>query len=381
MRNCFLMILLLIPFTVISQTSGDKERMIAGLKQSGILRQEGNTLIYKVQKASDTAQVRLLYGNLFNDPRYQVKFEVAGQKPVKVNTPVTNTQKNDLPAISTTTATPSSASNTTASCCFCNIKTFQYVGTGSDRSAANPFSEHSWTVPAGITKIKLEGWSAGGNGWSEVVVLDEYTYRTDTFYTIRGGGGGAGAYVLSFISVNPGDVLKIRIPGGGSGSPLIVQFSQAGTGTLNVESGHNSKSGSVPVRYGGAGGRLNMNSGMFSENTFSLRGANGEASRLASYKNEDNIVPGSPSPGMAPTLRKFDRYDVLGGNGGNAANAPSGGSGLRYTWMLGESISANDGGYPGGGGGAGWERVRNDLLNRPEWRSGKGGSGLLIIYY
>ena len=382
MRKCLLFILFVIPFVAVAQQiSGDQQRMISALNQSGILRQEGNTLIYKVQKASDTAQVRLLYGNLFNDPRYQVRFEVAGQKPVKVTTPVTKVEKNDLPNVSGNTVSQVPVAAEQSNCCFCNIKTFQYAGAGSDRNPANNFSEHSWTVPAGVTKIKLEGWSAGGNGWSEIIVNEEYTFRTDTFYSIRGGGGGAGAYVLSFVSVKPGDVLKIRSPGGGSGTPLIVQFAVAGTGTLNIESGYNTKSGSTPVRYGGAGGRLQMSSGLFSENTFSLKGANGEASWLAGYKNENNVIPGSPSPGIAPTLRKFDRYDVLGGSGGNAANAVPGGSGLKYIWMLGESVPANDGGYPGGGGGAGWNRIVNETLNKPEWNSGKGASGLLIIYY
>ncbi len=53
--------LLFFPIVVFSQQlSGDKERMITALKQSGIVRQEGNTLIYKVRKASDSAQAKLL---------------------------------------------------------------------------------------------------------------------------------------------------------------------------------------------------------------------------------------------------------------------------------------------------------------------------------
>jgi hypothetical protein len=378
MRHCFLMTFLLIQFAVFSQTGGDKERMIDGLKQSGILRQEGNTLIYKVQKASDTAQARLLYSNLFNDPRYQVKFEVAGQKPVKANTPVTNTQKNDLPAISTIAATQAPVLSATTNCCFCNIKAFQYAGMGSDRTAANPFSEHSWTVPPGVTKIKLEGWSAGGNSWSDVVA-GENTRGTDTFYIVRGGGGGAGAYVLSFVSVKAGDVLKIRIPAGGSGSPLIVQFAEAGIGTLNVESGHNAKNSSGTFRYDGAGGRMQMNSGLFAENSFSLRGANGERSWLGDYKNEDNAAPGAAGPLAAPRLWLRDKYDVYGGNGGNAANAVPGGSGLKYLWKVEVAVAAQDGGYPGGGGGAGCSGHPSSYLQ--EWVHGKGAAGLLLIYY
>lgn len=61
------------------QQSPDKERMIEALKQSGYLRQEGNTLIYKVKKASDTAQAKLVYGALFNNTAYTVRFEIDGK--------------------------------------------------------------------------------------------------------------------------------------------------------------------------------------------------------------------------------------------------------------------------------------------------------------
>lgn len=72
----------------------DKERMIESLKQSGYMRQEGNTLIYKVKRASDTAQARLMYGSLFRDTKYTIRFEMDGKyfdnvkiKPVEKTLP------------------------------------------------------------------------------------------------------------------------------------------------------------------------------------------------------------------------------------------------------------------------------------------------------
>lgn len=64
----------------------DKQQMLDGLKQAGYIRQEGNHIIFKVKKASDTPQIKLLYGSLFASDKYTIGFEVDGKyfgkKPV-----------------------------------------------------------------------------------------------------------------------------------------------------------------------------------------------------------------------------------------------------------------------------------------------------------
>lgn len=60
----------------------------------------------------------------------------------------------------------------------------------------------SWTVPANVTRLKIEAWGAGGSGcgyWSGS----------------PGSGGDSGAYGLLFTNVTPGDVLNIRVGAGG----------------------------------------------------------------------------------------------------------------------------------------------------------------------
>jgi uncharacterized protein YjbI with pentapeptide repeats len=61
------------------QSSGDKEKVLQGLIQSGYFRQDGNTLILKAKKASDTAQAKLIYGTLFANTKYSLRFEVDGK--------------------------------------------------------------------------------------------------------------------------------------------------------------------------------------------------------------------------------------------------------------------------------------------------------------
>jgi hypothetical protein len=345
-RTVFIFSFFLFVRTAFSQASTSQERTLEALKQSGIVRQEGSTLIYKVQKASDTAQVRLLYSNLLNDPGYQVKFEVAGQKPVKVNTPVTNVPKTNLPIISNTANNQGSGTSDSPNCCFCNMKTFQYVGMGSDRTVANPFSEHSWIVPAGVTKIKFEAWSAGGNGGNR---------------NLRGGGGGGGAYVSGIIEVSGGMTLKIRIPGGGSAYPLIVQSEPGGVGYLSVESGQNAQKTNDDT-FNGRGGRLLQSTGMFSGTVVNFQGENGLPSYLLDFNKGGSIA----------------QKVFFGNDGGASPRGGFAGKGALYSDQDSRSrCFATDGSFPGGGGGGG------DLyFSQPEQnKSGRGAAGLLIIYY
>ena len=61
------------------QPPGDKDKMVEQLIKSGYLRKEGNLLIFKVQKASDTPKIKMMYGSLFNNTTYTIAFDVDGQ--------------------------------------------------------------------------------------------------------------------------------------------------------------------------------------------------------------------------------------------------------------------------------------------------------------
>ena len=71
----------------------------------------------------------------------------------------------------------------------------------------------TWTVPAGVTKIMVEGWGGGGGG-------------------AAGGGGGSGAYAQNVANVVPGNVLSITVGTGGSGAANATSVGSNGTNTL-----------------------------------------------------------------------------------------------------------------------------------------------------
>lgn len=76
----FIILLLFVPCWLGAQQSkADATQMLEALKKSGYVRQEGNHLIFKAKRASDTAQVRLMYGALFSNTNYTIGFEINGQ--------------------------------------------------------------------------------------------------------------------------------------------------------------------------------------------------------------------------------------------------------------------------------------------------------------
>ncbi len=67
-------------------------------------------------------------------------------------------------------------------------------------------SSQTWTVPAGVTSVKVEVWGGGGGGGGA--------------YIGAGGGGGGGSYKTATFTVTlPGDNYTITIGAGGAGGP------------------------------------------------------------------------------------------------------------------------------------------------------------------
>ena len=90
-----LLVCFAIPIFCFAQS--DQEKMIDQLIRSGYLRKEGNKLIFKVEKAKDTAKIKLVYGQLFAAPGYEIGFDVDGkyfasQRASKPNGNVPNTK-------------------------------------------------------------------------------------------------------------------------------------------------------------------------------------------------------------------------------------------------------------------------------------------------
>lgn len=346
----FLLLACLLSLPAFSQKS-NKEKALDALIEAGMMRREGNNLIFRVNSYSDTAQYKLMYSGLINDPKVRLRFEtISGVNTPKQSFSPDNTglntsgQANVNPA-DLTQMTASSGSGSA----FSNMKTFGFVGVVTP-GASQQFSEHQWTVPPGVTRLRLEGWSAGADGAG----VD----------FIAGGGGGGGAYFMALIEVEAGDNLRIRVPGSGKNVyPLVVQFTNGNKGSLTLRSGfYPIKEASNLATYDGKGGFLEQNSGLFANSTFSIRGEDGEKNFLV------------PTERIMENVYKFYQD---GKKGGDAPRGGFGGKGAKHISLFeGGDETASDGSFPGGGGGGGLE-----MTNIRGLESGKGAAGFLIIYY
>jgi hypothetical protein len=345
----------------------NSEELVNKLEASGILRRTTpNTVEFYISKPSDTIALKKKYAALKNNngEPYQVKY-VLGKPTKKIDDPPAVNQS--TPVEQVVTVKPSAVNDG----CYSRIKVFSYTNVTSAENNNTRYSIFNWTVPAGVTKIKIEGWSAGGDGRAKIYT--RLRQDQDSFDYVQGGGGGGGAYVFSYVDVTPGDELRIRIPGGGSNGALTIDFPKSSKGFLNVTCGRNAaKDAGNEIGYDGKGGRLENNTGVFSENTFFMRGADGEAAQLLNYQNATNNVQmqtgafGAPRP-----LSSIDKYEQYLGDGGDAPKSVHGGRGGSLVQRV--SLHGKDGGYPGGGGGGG--------LNTTYLRAGRGASGLLIVYF
>jgi hypothetical protein len=201
----------------------------------------------------------------------------------------------------------------------------------------------NWLVPSDVAKIYVEAWGGGGGAGIYKKVNGE----------LFGGGAGAGAYSYNYANVVPNSSLTITVGSGGQGSN--TEFGNAG-----------SKSEILGIVYAG-GGLSTVGGGYFYQNLCTtISGENGNDLEL-SYGNS--------------SASNFNMIIKLGDGG----SAHKGGRGGKGEWLVTESTGAvslsipytigrNIGGFPGGGGGCGYPR---DGL----YTGGRGGDGLVIIYY
>ncbi|NTW32651.1 MAG: hypothetical protein HGB12_08515 [Bacteroidetes bacterium] len=211
-----------------------------------------------------------------------------------------------------------------------NQQTFSYTAPG---------GEQSFTVPAGITCIKIEAWGAqGGIGYSS------------------GYAAGLGGYVAGNTTVAPNDVLKVYVGGKGADATTlgggIGGYNGGGTGAYN-NSNYNGGGGggASDVRYGGT--------------TLSYRiivgGAGGGSSGYSSSGGTGG-AGGSTASG------------ALGIGGNSSACGGAGGGG--YNGGVGGTSCGSSGG--GGGGGSSWAGTLTSTTLTSGIRS---GNGQIIIHW
>ncbi|MCD4656934.1 MAG: choice-of-anchor D domain-containing protein [Planctomycetes bacterium] len=231
----------------------------------------------------------------------------------------------------------------------------------------------NWTVPAGVTSIRIEAWGGKGGGTSggkgarvrgDFTVTPGETLKiivAETGYvTAQGPRYGAGGGGGSFVYRNATDLLPMLIAAGGGGQSEYNYSTSAnggdGSGTQTATPGAGTGSGNGGTGgNGGAGGR---NVSRYStggggcgwltdgHNGLLLRNPEGKGGECPLNGAAGGIFTHSPSYCVGNA-----GDGGFGGGGGMSDNTGAGGGG---------------GGYNGGGGG-------NNYMGSGQWGSGGGG--------
>lgn len=177
----------------------------------------------------------------------------------------------------------------------------------------------SFVVPAGITRLTIECWGAGGAGGGS------------NSNNNGGSGGGAGAYAIRTYTVVPGQVITYTVGAGGT-SAVAADGTDGGQSYVT-----STAFGFTPITAGGGkGGKKN-------------KGAYGTGGTASG--GSTNTVGGNGIKGT-----------TWGEKGGDCPNGGTGGSRIQDN-------PGNPGNAPGGGGGGG------EKGNGTNYAGGKGGDG------
>jgi hypothetical protein len=202
----------------------------------------------------------------------------------------------------------------------------QYLTPGTKNLAVYiPTNQGNWTVPNGISKIRVRMWGGGGAGGPGSGGA--------------GGGGGAGGYTEGYLTVTPGNQYFVTVGGGGVG---------AGT------PGGGSSFASLMTVLGGSGG----GAGSSGTNTIGSGGAGAAVGTggnilIAGNAGGDGVCFSTSGIGMGGT-----------GGGAHSGDGAAGIIGIVTSPRDGHSVAT----VGGGGGGA----IGSGL-------GGQGGPGLVLI--
>jgi hypothetical protein len=211
-------------------------------------------------------------------------------------------------------------------------------------------SAGNWTVPAGVTKIKLQLWGGGGGGNKDA-------------------GGGSGGYITATVTVNPGDVIAYQNGAGGLGSTSTGENGGVSTCTVGSISfiaygGGGATSSGFNVTFGDGGLYDVGNAGSF-RSWFGIAGEPGKSNKLQYFQS---------------SATDFVRI-TSGGDGGNSPLVPNTGGKGRTLVVNASTLSSifsdsnSQGRRPGGGGAAGFDNGGSIGFGSAA------GNGALLIHY
>ncbi|HEY6506163.1 MAG TPA: hypothetical protein VIZ28_19440 [Chitinophagaceae bacterium] len=222
-----------------------------------------------------------------------------------------------------------------------NFEVFNFTTTG---------AVQNWSVPASVTKIKVELWGGGGYG----------TYIFLGGVETSGAGGGGGGYITGYFAVTGGSSVSVVVGGGGSvgvngGNSRV----DVGIRALIANGGTNGVYNGGATRFDlGTGGSF---SAINTTNYFGLQGQGGyPTTTVYEQKSATDFV------------RKLQYGN--GGNAGNTINTGGIGGYDAYNSTTLTSLQRTNGtvGHVPGGGGA---------SIGPAGSGATGGNGMVIIYY
>ena len=236
----------------------------------------------------------------------------------------------------------------------------------------------SWTAPAGINWVRVQGWGGGGGGQDGMVG------------TAKGGGGGGG-YWESICAVTPGNSYTVAVGKGGvrGGGNNGGNSSFGSCFTVVGGSGANGSSGCGGYRYSASGTPYNwVHSPATSGGQFTWNNCVGAVGVSGAGYVAERLDLGGPGGGAGATAAGNIGGQALGGAGGggggayNNATAGSGGIALGGGGNGGAGgsyssacVTAGDGSIPGGGGGGGAATASVACTG------GSGARGEVRIYY
>jgi hypothetical protein len=219
-------------------------------------------------------------------------------------------------------------------------------------NASPSYTEYTWTVPAGITKIWVEAWAAGSAGFS----IQPTTTTNATSIGFRG--GNAGDFGSFLMNVSSGELITVRVGKGGN------SVNNIGGSTMIISSIAPVKSYTIWQKLP----NLTLTIGGVATNEIPdlIQYVAGESGHLTKISYEQS------------SATQFRRV-VSGGKGGDSYPAQKGsGEGLTISFdaATGEhlmggliSIGSRDGSSPGAGGGVSFGSTNN------------GGVGMVILHW
>jgi hypothetical protein len=227
-------------------------------------------------------------------------------------------------------------------------------------------STGTFTVPAGVTelRVRLIGGGGGGGGGGSA------TMSSSTLQA-GGGGGGAGLVIDQVIAVTPGQTLTLSVGAGGTGGPGGAANDHAGTnGTRGSDTLLKDGSGNALLTaLGGAHGL----GGAGNSQVVTAAGGYGSLQSTSTFTTAPDTGFGGPSGGGSAVAFSSGSpfIAVVGGGGGGAATSTKGGGGGWAQAAISPSNQLN----PQAGGGNGASSTASGQAGAAAGQPGCGGGG------